>query len=384
MGSSKAEAKQSGAKVDPAEVKTPAVRIIRVAGIRPGEWEQVWDQYESAQRRRGTTPLAGTLIGSAMAHVQDHGLFAAARMAYNEHRGLVLRPDDFRLAMLQGVARHVACEPEACRGALEIRHIGSEPIRVECEARPVPDAGNTVAWQATLGAFRQRILERVGGSLMPLLMVPFSTTTEADKTAAAVALMCAVQPYFRYHAMTMCGITHFTFMGVRDDWAALRNAAEALPRLGMGWWAPPLVAVLDRILRDVYDAPIQGETREAFWENAYNEQSEGSGRPDTGNGWLFALLPYRADNKRADFSVDPLELARGRVLARRQSLLCLPRSIDSVPVVWDYLGQQIHLKIAAGFGPPTRDAKALAPSVAWGVFPSAAPDSDAPSEKDSE
>lgn len=364
-----------------AELKREALAgaIIRVGGIgAPGSVETS-AAYKFADRYAGASCIAGPLPSVGAATVRAHGLFDAACAAYNAHRGLVLRPDDFRLAMLQGVARHVECEPEASRGLLEIKHAGQATIEVNVDARPSTSAEyaaeNTRGWRAAMGAFRAQILERVGGTLLPTLMIKFSTTTEEDETAAAVALACAVQPYFKFEAYTKCGIPSITFEGTRADWALLRDMASALTQLRMDWWAAALGAVLDRILRDAFDAPLQGETRDPFWANVYNnEQHGGSGRPDTGDGWLFALLPYRSARERSVFNTDARSLGEGRLLAKRQALHHnLPRSIDSVDVLWRYLGNlPLPIKVAAGFGQPAVDAQGhVRTTTTWGVFDAA-------------
>ena len=55
----------------------------------------------------------------------------------------------------------------------------------------------------------------------------FSSTTADERACGQVVIMHALQAYFSYDLVTMCGFPSITLEGTLDDWRALRAKAEA-------------------------------------------------------------------------------------------------------------------------------------------------------------
>ena len=76
--------------------------------------------------------------------------------------------------------------------------------------------------------------------------------------------MGAVQSYFSYELLTLCGIPEITLEGTVDDWRSIRRRAQVLEEYELSWWLAGLIPVLDELV-----ATATGRVDTAFWSSLF-------------------------------------------------------------------------------------------------------------------
>jgi hypothetical protein len=135
--------------------------------------------------------------------------------------------------------------------------------------------------------FCGQVRDHVGPSI-DLFLPAFSTTGPAERVAAGIVLLDAMQSYFSYNLDTLCGIPSITLEGTPEDWQAVADRAEEFGSLELEWWLEPLREILKQFVaasRGVVDGP--------FWRSFYKYLDE-SGGPQI-SGWVSAFFPYLKD-----------------------------------------------------------------------------------------
>jgi hypothetical protein len=313
-----------------------------------------------------------------------HSLVAAADLAYQGHFPLVLSPDVIWLTLAQGFARHVANNAEQLR------------------ARIVPDGGRaTLAvrrddffrgssenpWAEVWPAFCDQIRDHIGAEAHGLVVCDFSTTGPVERAASEVVLMDAVQSYFQYRFVTLCGIPAVTLEGSVEDWEKIRERVGRLAQYDLAWWTDRVGPVIDEFVKAAKGSPTA-----SFWKGLYKEDNS-SGGPYV-SGWLVRLLPYL---KHRDFVCQvPNDYRTGYYTPWRTDLRNfmldggprmgglthdqLPSSVSAVPFTWEYEGEGFDYQFLAGVTAVTQDGgtRAVRPRVGWAVrlTPKGEPKSD--------
>src|SRR5579859_3971603 len=214
-------------------------------------------------------------------------LVHAAHVAFAEHRPLVLAPDDVWFTVLQGVAAHVALRAEELRPRF-VAHAGELQIEIRRDdlAPGVDPPGD---WPTVPGEIAAKALEHAGPAARAL-HAGFTTTDRHARVAMDVALLDALQSYFTYSVMSMCGIPSVTLLGEPRDWATLLERTSALADLGLDAWLAPLCEVLAEM-----HAASAGRVDRDFWRALYKPEEFSGG--DLVTGWINVLYPYARDAK---------------------------------------------------------------------------------------
>ena len=237
-----------------------------------------------------------------------HSLVAAADVAYRGHFPLVLTPDAVWLTIAQGFARHVANHAEELRPRL-VPHEGKATLRVRRDdfVRGSPEN----PWAEVWPAFCDQIRDHLGGEAHGLVVCDFSTTGPTEKAASEVVLMDAVQSYFDYEFVTLCGIPAVTLEGAVADWEKVRERVGRLGQYDLTWWTDRVEPILAEFVQ-----AAKGNPTPSFWKGLYKEDN-GSGGPYV-SGWLVRLLPYL---KHRDFVCQvPNDYRTGRYTPWRTDL----------------------------------------------------------------
>jgi len=215
---------------------------------------------------------------------QFHSLIAAAAIAYKHHYPLTLTPDALWLTILQGVAQHVQNHSERLRSRL-VQHQTKIELVVDTVLEDLP--ANTPEMLGLTQAFAERIFQHLQLDKRSLLRAEFSTTTEIERIAGAVALMDALQPYFDYIFSIICGIPSVILEGAPSDWELLENKVGALHAsdLELSWWTGELLPLCAHFVR-----AANGDVDRAHWNNLL-KIVERYGVDDL-NGWLLKFIPY--------------------------------------------------------------------------------------------
>ena len=303
---------------------------------------------------------AGTNAGTVIQRPGTNALMNAALTAFAHHYPLVLSPDDVWLAIAQGFAVHVGLNAEALRGRF-VKHQGKAVIELQRPGFVKGSPDND--WQSCFAEFSTKIGEHVGKAA-DMVTCSFSTTGPIERAASEVTLMDAMQSYFEYRVMTMCGIPNVTLLGTVDDWRSVRQRAGALAEYDLGWWTVDLLPVLDELV-----AAAGGTPNVRMWQSFVKEHSMSGG--DNVSGWINVLFPYLKDWQTK------LTTERNPYMARSKwdsdwggvSTDSFPSGFSSAPFTWNYYGKEFPMKFTAGFAGVAQDPDSLAlrPAIGWAV-----------------
>jgi len=222
---------------------------------------------------------------------QRNGLVHTLLEAYNEHRALVLRPDDVWVAIVTQFSFFVNAHAEELR-SLFVAHEGKRELKVfALGTRYTVDFGSMARQMADL-------LEKnlTDAELRKWATPTFSTTTITDSTIYAIALMATTKKYFDFTFALRCGIPRVTLDGAREDWEAILQRIEKLKEYGFEAtaWYHLLRPVLSRFV-NAFDDP-NGKENIDFWGKVAHIHSGGSG-PSYLMGWVTAFCVFDADGK---------------------------------------------------------------------------------------
>jgi hypothetical protein len=299
----------------------------------------------------------------------EHPGVAAVRLAFTDHRPLILSPDIVWMFIAQGFARHVNANAESLRRKL-VAHQGQLDLEVWRDEFVYGSPDND--WPGVFDEFSGMIREHIGTNTHTLLEPRFSTTGPLEKAAAQVVLMGAFKTYFRYFVITVCGIPRVILEGTTEDWVDLAARVEGLGAFDLKWWTDALLPVLNKFV-----AAASGEVDAAFWNTIYAE-TNGSGGPYV-SGWITSFFPYlmsgnRRESKRNWLFEDGDEWLRkivaGNLVKRRISNGNIPNGDTKVPFVWKLMGVRKEMEFAAGFVGIQQDEQTLAlrPAIGWAVY----------------
>lgn len=225
---------------------------------------------------------------------EKSGLVQTVYHAYDNHRHLVLRPDDLWISIISQFALYL--ENKEHSEALREWFTDSGPgekknIHVEVEnLSQMP-----TAFRAALSDI---VLDK---ELIPWIIPDFSTTTQQDREVASYLLMGALKNYFTYSSMCACGIPSVTLLGEKKDYEEILRRVNYLDKFGqadLSQWAKLLRAVMQKAFIDPFDMDDEESRAKVVntWENSVHYHSM-SGRSDI-SGWLTAFTFFGKKGKQ--------------------------------------------------------------------------------------
>lgn len=296
-------------------------------------------------------------------------LILGAYTAYAEHRPLILTPDAVWVTILQGFAHHINAEPERYRDRL-VSHQGKKRIAIEVRDHVPGSPEND--WPAVFASFCQAVSDDARGELEAWATEPFSTTGPVERAAFRVALLDALQPYYNYVMMCVCGIPSVELTGTSEDWQAIEERIAFLDDFDLNWWTRALKPIAAR-----FTAASKGDIELAEWSRIIKrEQAYGGPLLD---GWLLELIPYLKGPKdridwRNSMLDDPEEQAGSSPAYRLPippgvSPKSLPKGLSQVPFILQGGGRTRAMEMIAGLTGVSADDGALEPRIGWAVRP---------------
>lgn len=286
---------------------------------------------------------------------------SACTASFAQHYPLVLSPDDVWLAIAQGFAQHVNNNAEALRSRF-VRHEGKEKIQLNRDTFVKGSPAND--WPGCFAEFSAKIREHVGKPV-DMVVCDFSTTGPIERAASEVVLMDAMQAYFEYSVMTMCGIPQVTLLGTVADWKSVFARAQAMGEYDLQWWTASLLPALDEFVE-----AAAGKPNRTTWESFFKRHSMSGG--DKISGWVNALFPYLKNYRDGDkytakndwMKKDKWDSDHGGA-----GSAAYPSGFGQAPFVWNYHGTEYAMKFTAGFVGVSQDptTQAVRPAIGWAV-----------------
>ncbi len=265
-----------------------------------------------------TQPLTGQVLAPDF----QNGFIGAIYKAYNEHRHLILRPDDVWLAITTALGLYVNHHVEEMRDTF-VEHEGKKEIMVYAK-------GNLYSadWRNIIDQFAVEIEKNTKDDMRSWIEPSFSTSTHVIKTVGQVVLMGVMQKYFSYKGYLMCGLREVTLEGTEKDWKDLPVKASRLKDLGvecLAHWA----GLLDYVLYHFVKAFSRNPDKD-FWSRVCHSSGNLSG-PSHLEGWVNVFIPFgNLDGAYKLKKADPDGNEWGRV-----DLVSIPASTTVVPVSVD-------------------------------------------------
>ncbi|KAN0077606.1 protein of unknown function (DUF4419) domain containing protein [Elaphomyces granulatus] len=277
----------------------------------------------------------------------ENGFVEAAINSYNLHHHLIIRPEDVWFAILSQLNLFMKQNAEEVRSFF-VAHQGQKELEVK-------DLGARGAYDFSKMAKKMTDLIKknlVDPSFSEWVMPNFTTTTDTDRTVAAILMMGGLQGYYGYKLTLRCGLPSVTLLGDRSDWVALLTRIELLPKLGpeTTQWYRLLKPVLTRFV-GAFDSPESSETKD-FWQTIVHYSAGGSG-PSYVSGWITAFCFWdwegrslftsgQGNNTNAQWTV------LDGVRYHRVDTNDVPPGFASVPVKLDDNGDEYDTVMVAG------------------------------------
>ena len=191
-----------------------------------------------------------------------NGFVWAVIQAYNQHRNLVIRPDDVWLAILTQLNVHINANAKELRGRF-VAHDGQMELEIVHDG-PLEDYN----WKE----FPQKVVDKLGqlvtdGDLKQWILPNFSTTDPNDKVVCSMVMTSTLQQYAKYKLRTRCGLPTVTLLGEKSDWEAILTRIEKLLSFSEETriWYMSLSPVISHFIK-ASEYPDSTENKE-FWQN---------------------------------------------------------------------------------------------------------------------
>ncbi|WP_196949551.1 DUF4419 domain-containing protein [Kitasatospora sp. SUK 42] len=288
-------------------------------------------------------------------------LLRAAHAAFAEHLPLSLSPDVLWYAVVHEVAVHVRMYPPRYR-ALFCAADRSSMITVRDDSL----AGADPDWTRSVHLVREPLAAALGAEVVDLFRPAFSTTTPEDASAALVALMDVVSPYYDFRWETRCGIPRIRLEGTAEDWALLAAGVGELARRFD--WLAPWFAELRPVVDEIAATAAGGPVNEVFWRSLFKWQSMSGGPRVT--GWLTAFFAHTQtpDGPRLRQAFGWREAASREYHRDAFEVNDFPSHVSKVPFVWEFLGTERPMLLVGGVLGIERDGEFLRPRLGSAVL----------------
>lgn len=302
-----------------------------------------------------------------------NGFVETIHVAFDEHRPLVLSPDDVWLTICQAFGNHIAVTADEQKKDL-VSATAPETIKVFIYNLA---KDNQKGWEELVNGFNDSLKIYLKKDPVSLVNQKFSTTTPIITTAYQITLMDAVKSYFSFEGGSGCGIPEITLLGTPEDWQKIHDELDQFNAYGMEFWTKELKPVIQEFI-----LASKGKPNVAFWQEIYKHESFYGVTSVT--GWIHKFFPYLSADKNTQPDVWDREtefkktyyrnpyIEGKKYLLSQISTFDFPKGYVNVPFTWveerPQYGDVIehNLELNAGFlGMEQHDDLALQPFISW-------------------
>ncbi|MFE0515764.1 DUF4419 domain-containing protein [Streptomyces sp. NPDC058964] len=275
-------------------------------------------------------------------------LLRAIHLCFTAHLPLSLSPDLLWYAVVHETAVHVRLNADTYAGLFTDTPGCEQTIALRDDLAPLD-------WERSINLVQQPLRARIGDEVADLFQPAFSTTTPADATAALVALMDVVSPYYRFRWVSLCGIPRIRLEGTDRDWRRLAGRVRELE----GWFEGlrPWFAALHPVLEAISAAASGWGVVEEFWRSLYKWESASGG--DRVTGWITAFFAHRYTD---DGPVPKRSFGPGTAAEDD-----FPSHVSRVPFRWETPGGTREMAFLGGVLGIERDGEWIRPRLGHAV-----------------
>ncbi|CUS08753.1 unnamed protein product [Tuber aestivum] len=274
-----------------------------------------------------------------------NGLVNGIIRAFQQDLHLVLRPDDIWLSILTQFSMFVNGNAEHLRAQF-VAHEDKKDLVIDIRPNSIHNVDMGRFAQAMTVLIQENVVDP---QLRELIMPNFSTTTDEDKSVAAIVMMGTLQRYFTYTFTTGCGFPSVTLLGEKSDWEAILHRVQRLPKYGnqIAEWTRLLTPIIQYMIAS-FAQPTSPDVRN-FWLRACHAtgQDGSGGSVSTISGWITAFCFFEETGQRvSEYSDEQLGYYAAMIsIAERKRLVLgdavypiihpssIPKGVVSVPVV---------------------------------------------------
>ena len=287
----------------------------------------------------------------------DNGFVGTLYRAYNEHRHLVLRPDDVWLAITTAFGLYINSRDSAEQMR---RHFVDFQGKRKLTVYGIGSI-YTANWNRLIDMMSDLIEQSSKDDTRQWMEPDFTTTTPVCKTVGQVVMMGVLKNYFKYEFMLLCGLPKVTLEGTLDDWEKLRAKAVRFKTFDtdvLTHWAGLLDLVLEKFVES-----YKGNVDKDFWGKIAANQFSGSGA-DTFFGWINIFMPFSETGEYRLSDIQPETGDWGRIDEDE-----IPPSTIEVPVTINDNGREYDTIFYGGhmisvYNP---DDNTIRPSLNWAI-----------------
>lgn len=292
--------------------------------------------------------------------------------AFDEHRPLILTPDDIWLAICQGFGNHLVANADKLEGKLLAKKRPEEIyVFIEDLAQ-----NNSDGWEELVQGFNDSLAGYIKGPAMQMINQQFTTTTPVISTAYQITMMDAVKSFFKYTGGSGCGIPSITLKGTPEDWQQIYDNIDQFNAYGMEFWTSELKPVLNEFV-----LASKGEANVEFWQSIYKHEAFYG--VSAISGWMLKFFPYLEGERNLKpgtfegetphetyFYRNPFIVGNKHLLSDI-STYDLPKGYVNVPFTWKEIRPQHndvvehHLMLHAGFFGIQQEGIHVQPFISW-------------------
>lgn len=285
-----------------------------------------------------------------------NGLVNGIIRAFQQDLHLVLRPDDIWLSILTQFSMFVNANAERLRAHF-VTHESEKQLTIDIRPNPISSID--------MGRFAQEMTLLIHNNVVDVklrdwILPKFTTTTDNDKSVAAIVMMGTLKRYFDYDMNCGCGFPSVTLLGERSDWEEILRKVQILPKYGdqTSEWSRLLIPVIKNMIAS-FDQPNSPEVKNFWLKACYSAGQDGSGGVETLSGWITAFCFWSETGTRIhdlpDIIMSPMESFDNLTPIDRKRLTLngiaypliwpgnIPKGIVSVPVtIQDFQARLRH------------------------------------------
>ena len=228
-------------------------------------------------------------IENSEANFSNHSnsFFGAFLLAYDNHKDIILSPDDIWLVICIHLSRYVNDNAESLRKHF-VNHDGKKQLTV-------PTVSAESEWNEFFTLMIEQIKLNTTNSVCDILEANFSTTGPVEKLISNAVIMDFFKQYFDYTRCTpCCGIRNIKFMGKLSDWISLIDKFKKLesftldkPDDSFKSYIKNLVPILEKFV-DTYNNKVDLD----FWNRIMNlnTSTQFSNTTTYISGWILKFF----------------------------------------------------------------------------------------------
>ncbi|KAF7887623.1 hypothetical protein EAF00_009917 [Botryotinia globosa] len=276
---------QPGFKTNAAPVQDPDRSFLRdlLQDLAPKKPKAPKDS------KSNSTIIQSTLTEEIASKIlpSGNGLVHTCLEAYNQHRHLVLRPDDIWIAIVTQFSFYVNKHSEELRSFF-VAHKGKKELVVE------DDRFDFTIFTTNMAKMIQDNI--VDKSFQSWILPAFSTTTRIDTIVCSSVMMSTMKKYFDYRFQLTCGIPTVTLLGEVSDWQEILRRLDKLESFGPAHqelidWKEILAPIIQNMILTFENPGAIAQVD--FWSKIAHIYRLSGG--SSLSGWLTAFCVFNED-----------------------------------------------------------------------------------------